>query len=58
MVEACGKGDIQFTMILDNDNPKRVTMRGTLYVPKLTCSLFLVRATVMKENTVEFKNGM
>ena len=23
MVEACGKGDIQFTMTLDNDNPKR-----------------------------------
>ena len=57
MVEACGKGDIQFTMTLNNDKPKRVTMRDTLYVPKLTCSLFSVRATVMKGNTVEFENG-
>ena len=57
MVEACGKGDIQFKMILENDRPKTVTMRGTLYVPKLTCSLFSVRATVMKGNTVKFENG-
>ena len=32
-------------------------MRDTLYVPKLTCSLFSVRATVMKGNTVEFENS-
>ena len=57
MVEASRKGDIQFTMTLDNDKPNRVTMRDTLYVPKLTCSLFSVRATVMKGNTVEFKSG-
>ena len=57
MVEACGKGDIQFKMTLENDRPKTVTMRGTLYVPKLTCSLFSVRATVMKGNTVKFENG-
>ena len=57
MVETCGKGDIHFTMTLDNDKPKRVTMRDTLYVPKLTCILFSVRATVMKGNTVEFKNS-
>jgi len=57
MVEACGKGDIQFTMTPDNDKPKKVTMRDTLYKPKLTCSLFSVRATVTKGNTVEFDNG-
>ena len=57
MVEACGKRDIQFKMILENDRLKTVTMRGTLYVPKLTCSLFSVRATVMKGNTVKFENG-
>ena len=28
MVEVCGKEDIQFTMTLDNDKPKKVTMRG------------------------------
>ena len=57
MVEAFGKGDIRFTMTLENDRPKTVTMSGTLYVPKLTCSLFSVRATVMKGNTAKFKNG-
>ena len=57
MVGACGKGDIQFTMTLENDRPKRVTMRGALYVLKLTCSLFSVRAAVMKGNTAKFENG-
>ena len=57
MVEAFGKGGIQFTMTLDNDKPKRVTMRDTLCVLKSTCSLFSVGATVMKGNTVEFENG-
>ena len=56
VVQAYGKEDIQFTMPLDNDKQKRVTMRDTLHVPKLTCSLFSYRATVMTENTVEFKN--
>ena len=32
MVEAFGKVGIQFTMTLDNDKPKRVTMRNTLCV--------------------------
>ena len=57
MVEACGKGDIQFTRVLRNDRLKEVTMRGALYVPKLTCSWFSVRATVMKGNLVKFENG-
>ena len=34
MVEACGKGNIQFTMVLQNDRSKEVIMRGPLYVPK------------------------
>ena len=32
-------------------------MRDALCVPKWTCSLFSVRATVMKGNTVMFENG-
>ena len=56
-VKACGKGDIQFTMTLENDRLKRVTMRCTLYVPKLICSLFSVRARIMKGNLVKFENG-
>ena len=48
MVEACRKGDIHFTMVLQNDRSKEVNMRGVLYVPKLTCSLFSVRAIVIQ----------
>ena len=54
-VEACGRGDIHFTMTLENGKPRSVTMCNALYAPKLTCNLFSVRATVMKGNTVKFK---
>ena len=57
MVEACEKRDIQFMMTFEKDRSKRVTMQNALYGPKLTCSLFSVRATVMKGNTVKFENG-
>ena len=32
-------------------------MYNVLYVPKLTCNLFSVRATVTMGNTVKFENG-
>ena len=57
MVEACGKGDIQFTMTLEKDRSNRVIMQNALYMPKLTCSLFSVKATVMEGNTMKFENG-
>ena len=57
-VEAHGKGDIHFTMILENNKPKKVTMCNVLYVPKLTCNLFSVRATVTKGNTVKFEKSI
>ncbi|MCY3928487.1 MAG: GAG-pre-integrase domain-containing protein, partial [Acidobacteria bacterium] len=56
-VEACGRGDIHFTMTLENGKPRSVTMCNALYVPKLTCNLFSVRATVMKGNKMKFENG-
>ena len=58
IVQACWKGDIQFTMVLQNDRSREITMRRALYVPKLTFSLFSVRATVMKGNAVKFENGI
>ena len=36
--------------------PRKVTMCNVLYVPKLTCNLFSVRATVTMGNTVKFEN--
>ena len=56
MVDACGKTDIQITMTLEKERSKRVTMQNSLYVPKLTCSLFSVKATVMKGNIVKYEN--
>ena len=56
-VEAHGRGDIYFTLTLENNMSKKVTMCNALYVPKLTCNLFSVRATVTKGNTVKFENG-
>ena len=55
IIEAHGKGDIHFTMILENNLPRKVTMCNTLYVPKLTRNLFSVRATVTRVNTVKFE---
>ena len=36
--------------------PKNVTMHNVLYVPKLACNLFSVRAAAAKGNTVKFGN--
>ena len=56
-VEAYGRGDIHFTLTLENNMSKNVTMCNTLYISKLTCNLFSIRATVTKGNTVKFENG-
>ena len=37
--------------------PKKATMYNALYVPKLACNLFSVRAAATKENTVKFGNN-
>ena len=55
-VEAHGRGNIHFKMILENNMPRKITMCNVLYVPKLTCNLFSVRATVTMGNTVKFEN--
>ena len=57
-IEAHGKGDIHFTMIFENNLPRKVTMCNALYVPKLTCNLFSVRATVTRGNTVKFERDL
>ena len=54
-VKALGKGNIQLAMLFKVSSPKRVTMFDVLYVPKLTCNLFLVRAAVSKGNCEVWK---
>ena len=53
-VEAIEKGNIQFTMYFKMRQSKNVTMYNALYVPKLTCNLFSVRATAARGNSVSF----
>ena len=53
-VEAIGKGNIRSEMVFKTSEPKHVTMYNVMYVPKLACNLFSVRAAATKGNTVKF----
>ncbi len=52
-VEAVGVGNIQMNMFFRESSPKRSVLYSVLYVPKLACNLFSVRAAVTKGNTVK-----
>ena len=54
VVEAVGVGNVHLNMIFDNSKPKRSIMYQVLYVPRLSCNLFSIRAAVAKGNTVKF----
>ena len=53
-VEAVGMGDIRMQMFFGENDPQRATLYRVLYVPKLACNLFSVRAAASKGNTVKF----
>ena len=53
-VEAIGVGNIHLNMQFKVSDPKRCVMYRVLYVPKLACNLFSVRAAVSKGNVVKF----
>jgi len=57
IVEALGRGNIHFTMVFKMSKPKKATMYNALYVPKLACNLFSVKAVATKGNTVKFGNN-
>ena len=54
IVEAVGAGNVQLKMLFKVSNPKRAVMYNVLYVPKLACNLFSVRAAASKGNIVRF----
>ena len=56
-VEVFGRGNIHFRMVFKMSKPKEVTMDNALYVPKLACNLFSVRAAATKGNSVKFGNS-
>ena len=53
-VEAVGVGNVHLNMLFDDSKPKKATMYHVLYVPKLTCNLFSIRAAALRGNTVKF----
>ena len=57
VVKALGSGSVRMNMLFqatEAAEPKRAVLYNVLYVPKLTCNLFSVRAAVSKGNAVEF----
>ena len=54
IVEAVGVGNIHLEMLFKLSNPKGAVMIDVLYVLKLTCNLFSVRAAANKGNVVKF----
>ena len=53
-VEAVGVGNAHLNMLFDDSKPKKASMYHVLYVPKLTCNLFSIRAAALRGNTVKF----
>ena len=54
VVEAVGVGNVYLNVIFDDSKPKKSIMYRVLYVPKLACNLFSIRAAVARGNTVKF----
>ena len=54
IVEAVGVGNVRLNMLFKVSDSKRAVMYNVLYVPKLACNLFSVRAAAGKGNIVKF----
>lgn len=54
VVKALGSGNVHMNMLFLGSKSKRAILYNVLYVPKLACNLFSVRAAVAKGNVVEF----
>jgi len=54
VVEALGSGRVRMKVLFPAAEAKKAVLYDVLYVPKLTCNLFSVRAVVAKGNAVEF----
>ena len=48
---------MQLKMLFKVSDPKQAVLYDVLYVPKLACNLFSVRAAASKDNTVRFKQS-
>ena len=57
VVKALGAGEVYMKMQFQGSESKRAILYNVLYVPKLACSLFSVRAAVARGNMVEFSHN-
>ena len=53
VVKALGSGNVHMNMLSLGSKSKRAVLYNVLYVPKLACNLFSVRAAVAKGNVVD-----
>ncbi len=56
-VNVVGVGNVLLKMLFQVSQPKINVMYGVLYVPKLACNLFSVKAATATGNTVNFGQG-
>ena len=56
-VEAVGVGNVRLNMLFRVSEPKWEVLNCVLYVPKLACNLFSVRAVAGKGNVVKFRHS-
>ena len=53
-MEAVGVGSIHLDMLFRVSESKRAVLYDVLYVPKLSCNLFSIRAAASKGSIVKF----
>ena len=53
VVKALGSGSVRMDMLFEATESKKAVLYDVLYMPKLTCNLFSVRAAVAKGNAAE-----
>ena len=56
-VEALGVGNVHLSMLFKVSDPKKAVVHQVLYVPKLACNLFSVRAAAARGNVVKFSQS-
>ena len=54
VIDAVGTGTVHLTMLFKTSDPKDKVLCNVLYIPKLACNLFSVRAAAQKGNSIKF----
>ena len=57
VVDAVGTGTLHLTMLFKTSDPKDKVLCNVLYLPKLACNQFSVRAAAHKGNSIKFQQS-